>query len=81
MLNGWLRPLLTVWHPQLTAWETTRPADRSPADHEQAWPYTDQLRTELNQVREGLLAYADQLGSIAGVAPLLPQLASTPSQP
>lgn len=64
-----------------SAWEATRPADRSPADHEQAWPHADQLRTELNRVREGLLAYADQLGDIAGVAPLPPQPASTRSQP
>jgi hypothetical protein len=71
VLNGVLRPVLATWHPRLQVYESTRPEDRSIAEHEQAWPYAAELRTALETTRRALLAYASLLGEVAGVPSLL----------
>jgi hypothetical protein len=70
VLNGVLRPLLAKWHPLLLDYETHRPKDVSVLEHEQAWPHTEALRTELNRAREALSDYADVLAEVAGIQPL-----------
>jgi hypothetical protein len=67
ILNQVLRPLLARWHPLLEAWEVSRPADRSPRDHEVAWPHYAALRGEIEAVRVKMLEYADLLAKVAGV--------------
>jgi hypothetical protein len=76
VLNGVLRPLLARWHPQLADWEAKRPADVSTIAQEQAWPRATELRAEIAQAREALLAYANQLAQVAGVPPLVARPAS-----
>ena len=73
VLNGWLRPLLSAWHPRLAAYESRRPAQLSQEEWEDHWDLADQLRTEIEKVQAGLIAYARELGEIAGVASLLPR--------
>lgn len=71
VLNGALRPLLSVWHPRLAAYEATRPADRSTLDHERAWDAAPALREALNLHRGVLVEYARILGEAAGAPALL----------
>jgi hypothetical protein len=70
MLNFVIRPLLSRWHPELEAWEATRRADRSRAEHEAAWPRADELRAELDTARSVLSQYAALLGTACGVPDL-----------
>lgn len=72
VLNGALRPLLTRWHPELTAHEQQRPPERSVVDWERAWPHAAQLREELEATRQTLIDYADLLAEVADVPPLHP---------
>jgi len=68
ILNKGLRPFLTKWHPALQEWEATRLAGTGALAHERAWPRHDELREELNELRQKLEKYAIALGEIAGVA-------------
>ena len=70
VLNYELRPLLANWHPALAHWESRRPADQSPAAHEEAWEYAGRLRWEIEQTRQRLVAYTDLFADAAGVPPL-----------
>jgi hypothetical protein len=70
VLNGVLRPLLASWHPLLLDHEASRPEGRSALEHEQAWEHERELRKDLGHVREALIAYANLLAQVAGVAPL-----------
>jgi hypothetical protein len=72
VLNGALGPVLARWHPQLLAWEISRPADTSPVAHERAWPQAAELRAELARTRRVLVEFARTLGEVAGAASLLP---------
>jgi hypothetical protein len=65
VLNRGLRPFLDKWHPQLAAWEATRPAGLSPGEHERG--FGGDLRRELAALRADLQAYAAALGVLAGV--------------
>jgi hypothetical protein len=67
ILNHVVRPLLTRWHPLLETWESSRPQDRSPHDHEAAWQHQATLRDEIEAARAVLLEYARKLAKIAGV--------------
>jgi hypothetical protein len=71
VLNGALRPLLATWHPLLSTYEASRPPELSIAEHEAAWPRSDELRTELNRVRLVLTHYADLLADAVGTRALL----------
>jgi hypothetical protein len=72
ILNGVLRPLLSTWHPALSAHEATRSANRLPAEHERLWDRANELRNELVETRQILVEFAEVLGEVAGAASLLP---------
>jgi hypothetical protein len=67
VLNQGLRPFLTRWHPLLQVWESQRPADRSPKEHEQLWTEEPSLRQDLGKLRAELEIYAQALARVAGV--------------
>ncbi|WP_228014378.1 hypothetical protein [Fortiea sp. LEGE XX443] len=56
VLNTVLRPVLAKWHPLLLDYESKKPEDVSPVEHEKLWNRNQELRTELNQVRHVLLS-------------------------
>ncbi|MFE6400443.1 hypothetical protein [Streptomyces alboflavus] len=70
-LNRVLRPLLTVWHPKLAAYEALRPDDQDPVTYERAWPEADELRRQLDATREALRSLARTLQQVAGVGDLI----------
>jgi hypothetical protein len=70
-LNRVLRPLLASWHPRLTAYESTRPADVDPVAYERAWEHADALRSEIAAVRQTLVSLARTLQKVAGVSDLI----------
>ncbi|MFF2651138.1 hypothetical protein [Streptomyces sp. NPDC058045] len=70
-LNRVLRPLLTVWHPKLAAYEAMRPAGRDPVTYERDWPEADELRHQLAATREALRSLARTLQQVAGVGDLI----------
>jgi hypothetical protein len=67
VLNRGLRPFLAKWHPRLQVWESKRPVDVSPAEHEQKWSDTLELRKELEVLRGNLYQYSLALADIAGI--------------
>jgi hypothetical protein len=71
ILNSALRPLLTKWHPLLFEYENKRSASISVIEHEKAWDDHDELRKEIEFVRQILLQYADILAQVAGVPSLV----------
>ncbi|PEU28631.1 hypothetical protein [Bacillus wiedmannii] len=71
ILNSALRPLLTKWHPLLLEYENKRGESVSLIGHEKAWDNHDELRKEIEFVRQILLQYADILGQVAGVPSLI----------
>jgi hypothetical protein len=73
VLNRALRPLLANWHPQLSHYESTRPANVSPLDYERAWSLAPELRQALDELRVTLTQYADTLAEVAQVPPLTNQ--------
>jgi hypothetical protein len=70
VLNYELRPLLARWHPALQDWESARTAEQSQVAHEDSWEHAARLRSEIEQTRRRLVAYADLLAAAAGVPPL-----------
>jgi hypothetical protein len=68
VLNSALRPLLTRWHPALTAYESGRPAGVNPVDHERGWEHARELRAELNRTRGVLTELARILADVADAA-------------
>jgi hypothetical protein len=71
VLNQVLRPVLATWHPALLAYESRRPPEVSPVDHERSWERAPELRQALGEVRGALAGYAELLGEVAGVPSLL----------
>ncbi|GAA2451270.1 hypothetical protein GCM10010388_45850 [Streptomyces mauvecolor] len=89
-LNRVLRPVLTVWHPRLAAYEALRPDGTDPVSYERAWPEADELRRQLDVTRQALRSLARTLQQVAGVGdlidlpvprPPLPPPARTPPPP
>jgi hypothetical protein len=70
LLNFALRPVLSYWHPELSGWESARPANVSAVEHERAWPREPELRSQLEQTRLVTTQYAALLGSACGVPDL-----------
>ena len=70
VLNRFLRPLLSQWHPALQQWESKRKDDLSPMEHEKTWPLADALRREIEAVRQEMLEYTQVMEDITGVADL-----------
>lgn len=71
VLNTVLRPLLSKWHPLLLDYESQKTSAISPLEHEQKWGKGEELRQEINNVREILLLYADLLAEVANVPSLI----------
>ncbi|BDA68447.1 hypothetical protein RIVM261_020980 [Rivularia sp. IAM M-261] len=67
VLNRGLRPFLSKWHPLLQAWEALRAPDVNPVEYERSWEKEEQLRQELELLRQDLEQYAIALSVIAGV--------------
>ncbi|MEU9253879.1 hypothetical protein AB0D66_18735 [Streptomyces sp. NPDC048270] len=71
VLNLSIRPLLSRWHPLLTAHEATRGDHVDPVSHERRWALAAELREEINGVRKVLLSLAEALNEVAGVGDLI----------
>ena len=69
MLNHVLRPLLTRWHPLLSAWETA-----NPNENESGWPYRCDFVRDLRKAKIQLRAYAGYFARVADVPELLERL-------
>ncbi|MET7358228.1 hypothetical protein ABZS76_07220 [Streptomyces sp. NPDC005562] len=70
-LNRVLRPLLTVWHPRLSAYEALRPEGTDPVSYERAWSEADELRRQLDATRQALRSLARTLQQVAEVGDLI----------
>ncbi len=70
VLNKSLRPILSKWHPLLADYENKRSDDISITAHERQWQHANELRAEINKVREQLTDYANVLADVAGVSRL-----------
>ena len=70
VLNKVLRPMLAKWHPLLEAYEKQRPKERAISEHERQWELAPALRTEIAQVRQQLVEYADVLAKVSEVSKL-----------
>jgi hypothetical protein len=62
MLNRELRPFLSRWHPRLQQFEQAHPGVP-----ESEWPENASCRNALQEVQEGILAYALGFARLAGV--------------
>ncbi|KUN03912.1 hypothetical protein AQI95_20925 [Streptomyces yokosukanensis] len=71
VLNRVLRPLLSSWHPRLTAYESRRPEGSDPMVWEREWEHSDALRVEIAAVRRSLTSLARTLQEVAGVSDLI----------
>ncbi|WP_260610621.1 hypothetical protein [Streptomyces sp. WAC06614] len=71
VLNLSIRPLLSKWHPLLTAHEATRGTSVDPVAHERRWARSAELRAEIESVRKVLLSLAQALNEVAGVGDLI----------
>lgn len=71
VLNLSIRPLLSRWHPLLTAYEAQRSAQVDPVAHERRWVRAAELRAEIESVRKVLLSLAQALNDVAGVGDLI----------
>ncbi len=85
VLNLSIRPLLSRWHPLLTAHEATRGEHVDPVSHERRWARAEELRGEIDGVRRVLLSLAQTLNEVAGVGDLItsriPRQTSTAEAP
>ena len=70
LLNFTIRPLLSYWHPELQAWEATRPDKSSVKAHEDNWSRIGDLRADLDRARTVLSDYAAILAAACGVPDL-----------
>jgi len=71
VLNLFIRPLLSRWHPLLAAHEATRGDHVDPVAHERRWARAAELRAGLESVRKVLLKLAQTLNEVAGVGDLI----------
>jgi len=67
ILNDYLRPFLTKWHPLLQDYEDSRENSVSRVEHEEKWSCKDELSKEINENREKLMEYASLLADLAGI--------------
>jgi len=71
ILNGVLRPFLSKWHPILVDYENIKESSVSRIEHEQKWDKNEELRQALNDVRGGLVKYANLLADVSNVPSLI----------
>lgn len=74
VLNSSLRPVLAKWHPLLMAYESARPPETSPADHEAAWRHNRELREVLSELQKTIQQYSLLLAKVAGIPSLVAQI-------
>jgi hypothetical protein len=71
VLNA-LRPFLATWHPLLLDWEVMRDREHVSAyEHESAWKFASEMRTQLKIIQSAVRQYADLLGVVCDVPSLL----------
>lgn len=70
VLNRILRPMLSTWHPILTAWESHRSPTASQFSHELAWDQAVRLREEIDATGRELHQLANTLAAVCGVPDL-----------
>jgi len=70
VLNSGLRPVLTKWHPLLSAYESKKSPEISATEHEAAWENNGELRKVLNDLRQTLEEYSYLLAEAAGIPPI-----------
>ena len=66
ILNDHLRPVLSKWHPLLDDRMAIRPPDVGPNQWEAEWGSNEEVRDELNRLRQLLRNYLRLLGAAAG---------------
>ncbi|MEU5889928.1 hypothetical protein ABZ835_24250 [Streptomyces sp. NPDC047461] len=71
VLNRVLRPLLSSWHPRLTAYESRRPEGVDPVAWERQWDHADALRARIAEVSVTLASLAENLREVADVSDLI----------
>lgn len=71
VLNDFIRPFLTKWHPKLTFFEEIRSPDTPLVDHYNSWEKNMQIRDELNRLSEFLYEYSRILARGAGIPTLV----------
>ncbi|WP_211653231.1 hypothetical protein [Planococcus alpniumensis] len=71
VLNDFLRPFLTKWHPILLSHEETRNEGVSLMNHYKVWERDDEIREGLNQLSDFLYEYSKILAKGAGIPPLV----------
>ncbi|MER7827325.1 hypothetical protein ABTX85_32720 [Streptomyces sp. NPDC096097] len=81
VLNLSIRPLLSRWHPLLTAHEAKRPENVDPVTHDRQWERAAELRAEIESVRQVLTSLSKALREVAGVADLLTVRVPTQATP
>jgi hypothetical protein len=64
LIEVWLRPFLTYWHPLLSDWEDQRPPGTAGVAHERAWQHYDALRAALASLRAPTVDLAHDLATI-----------------
>lgn len=69
MVNGIFRPLLSEWHPRLSRYEESRPADVGPFTHEANWDQSAEFRKDLESARERTKPFAELFERICDIAP------------
>lgn len=70
VLNKVIRPLLAKWHPILKDYEDKKKPEITDAEHEWRWKHSEELRTEIANVRNQLIDYADVLAKVSGISKL-----------
>jgi hypothetical protein len=68
MLNGEIRPVLSLWHVSLSDHEAGRAEGVSVSAHEQAWTEADECVAGLNGLSKRLLLYARLFERVCGIS-------------
>lgn len=71
VLNLAVRPFLSKWHPMLSDHERSRQLSEPVRAHETGWDQSAEFRADLRALRQLLMPYAELLGEVASVTPLM----------
>jgi len=70
LLNTVIRPVLAQYHPLLLDHENQKDPNCSTFEHERQWPYYQELRDKLEELRKVAVGFANCLAEVAGVKSL-----------
>jgi len=70
VLNEWLRPFLSKWHPLLADHENRKSPSVSAYEHERSWDKAQALRSSLRDLQKDLGSYANLLAEVCEIPPL-----------